>query len=173
MLGARARCARRRVLRHRRRAGRLPRLRRRGCWRRRASRRRSRSLPAPVARLVAGAGERAWRLLPLPGQPPLTRLAYWLSALETTIDITRARTELGYEPVRTIDERIAGARQVKIAIGADHGGFDLKEHVRARLERAGHEVVDVGTHSRRVRRLPGLRRGRRRGSSPPARPSAR
>jgi nucleoside-diphosphate-sugar epimerase len=44
------------------------------------------------------------RLLPLRGRPPLTRLAVWLSALETTIDITRARTELGYTPVRTIDE---------------------------------------------------------------------
>ncbi len=63
-----------------------------------------RSLPAPVARAVATVGETAWRLLPLPGRPPLTRLAVWVSALETTIDITRARTELGYEPVRTIDQ---------------------------------------------------------------------
>lgn len=64
----------------------------------------NRSLPAPLARFVAGAGERAWGLLPLPGRPPLTRLAYWLSALETTIDITRARAELGYEPVITIEK---------------------------------------------------------------------
>jgi nucleoside-diphosphate-sugar epimerase len=63
-----------------------------------------RSVPAGVARLVAAASETAWRLLPLPGRPPLTRFAVWVSALETTIDITRARTELGYEPVRTIDE---------------------------------------------------------------------
>jgi nucleoside-diphosphate-sugar epimerase len=63
-----------------------------------------RSLPAGVARAVAATGETAWRLLPLPGRPPLTRLAVWVSALETTIDITRARTELGYEPVRTIDQ---------------------------------------------------------------------
>jgi nucleoside-diphosphate-sugar epimerase len=63
-----------------------------------------RSIPAPVANAVATVGETAWRLLALPGRPPLTRLAVWLSALETTIDITRARTELGYTPVRTIDE---------------------------------------------------------------------
>ena len=63
-----------------------------------------RSLPRGLARTVAGAGERLWSLLPLPGQPPVTRLAYWLSALETTIDISRARSELGYEPVKTIDE---------------------------------------------------------------------
>ena len=70
-----------------------------------------RSIPAPVANAVATVGERAWRLLPLPGRPPLTRLAVWLSALETTIDITRARTELGYAPVRTIDEGLEELRQ--------------------------------------------------------------
>jgi nucleoside-diphosphate-sugar epimerase len=70
-----------------------------------------RSLPAPVARAVATVGETAWRLLPLPGRPPLTRLAVWLSALEATIDITRARTELGYAPVRTIDEGLEELRQ--------------------------------------------------------------
>jgi nucleoside-diphosphate-sugar epimerase len=68
----------------------------------------SRSLPKPVARLVAGAGETAWKLFPLRKQPPLTRLAYWLSALETTIDISRARTELEYEPVTTIDDGMRG-----------------------------------------------------------------
>jgi nucleoside-diphosphate-sugar epimerase len=70
-----------------------------------------RSVPAPVANAVATVGETAWRLLPLPGRPPLTRLAVWLSALETTIDITRARTELGYAPVRTIDEGLEELRQ--------------------------------------------------------------
>jgi nucleoside-diphosphate-sugar epimerase len=70
-----------------------------------------RSIPAPVANAVATVGETAWRLLPLPGRPPLTRLAVWLSALEATIDITRARTELGYAPVRTIDEGLEELRQ--------------------------------------------------------------
>jgi nucleoside-diphosphate-sugar epimerase len=64
----------------------------------------NRSLPVGVARAAAAAGETAWRVLPLPGRPPVTRFAVWVSALETTIDITRARTELGYEPVRTIDQ---------------------------------------------------------------------
>lgn len=36
---------------------------------------------------------------------------------------------------------------MKIAIGADHGGYELKQHVRAALEAAGHEVIDVGTDS--------------------------
>jgi nucleoside-diphosphate-sugar epimerase len=63
-----------------------------------------RSLPVGVARAAAAVGETAWRVLPLPGRPPVTRFAVWVSSLETTIDITRARTELGYEPVRTIDQ---------------------------------------------------------------------
>jgi nucleoside-diphosphate-sugar epimerase len=71
----------------------------------------TRSLPAPVASAVATVGETAWRLLPLPGRPPVTRLAYWLSAMEATIDITRARTELGYAPVRTLDEGLEELRQ--------------------------------------------------------------
>jgi ribose 5-phosphate isomerase B len=35
---------------------------------------------------------------------------------------------------------------MKIVIGADHAGFELKEKLRAELERAGHELVDVGAH---------------------------
>lgn len=35
----------------------------------------------------------------------------------------------------------------KIAIGADHGGYPLKERIAFRLKEAGWEVVDVGTHS--------------------------
>ena len=70
----------------------------------------NRSLPLGAARAAAAAGETAWRVLPLPGRPPVTRFGVWVSALETTIDITRARTELGYEPVTTIDEGLEGLR---------------------------------------------------------------
>jgi nucleoside-diphosphate-sugar epimerase len=63
-----------------------------------------RSVPAGVASAAAAAAEAAWRVLPLPGRPPLTRFAVWVSALETTIDITRARNELGYAPIKTIDQ---------------------------------------------------------------------
>jgi nucleoside-diphosphate-sugar epimerase len=63
-----------------------------------------RTLPRSVAGALAAAGEAAWRALRLPGQPPLTRLGYWLASQECTIDISRARAELGYAPVRTIDD---------------------------------------------------------------------
>jgi ribose 5-phosphate isomerase B len=35
---------------------------------------------------------------------------------------------------------------MKIAIGADHGGFPLNERVIEELRGAGHEVEDFGTH---------------------------
>jgi ribose 5-phosphate isomerase B len=34
-----------------------------------------------------------------------------------------------------------------IAIGSDHAGYHLKEHVKHVLEAAGHEIVDVGTET--------------------------
>ncbi|MEE8339959.1 MAG: deoxyribose-phosphate aldolase [Xanthomonadales bacterium] len=38
----------------------------------------------------------------------------------------------------------------RIALGADHGGFDLKALLAAHLRKAGHQVEDVGTSSREV-----------------------
>jgi ribose 5-phosphate isomerase B len=35
----------------------------------------------------------------------------------------------------------------KIAIGADHAGFQLKEVIKKHLENAGHALTDHGTHS--------------------------
>src|SRR5688500_8416839 len=36
---------------------------------------------------------------------------------------------------------------MRIAIGADHAGFALKQHLVATLARLGHQVDDRGTHS--------------------------
>jgi len=36
---------------------------------------------------------------------------------------------------------------MRIAVGSDHAGFELKELMRRLLDGAGHEVVDVGTDS--------------------------
>jgi nucleoside-diphosphate-sugar epimerase len=69
-----------------------------------------RNTPAPIARLAAGASEAIWRTLGLKGSPPVTRLAYWLSAQECTIDVSRARSELGYEPVISREEGLARLR---------------------------------------------------------------
>ena len=34
----------------------------------------------------------------------------------------------------------------RIAIGSDHGGFLLKEKIKAALKRSGYRIEDVGTH---------------------------
>ena len=39
---------------------------------------------------------------------------------------------------------------MRIAVGSDHAGFHLKEHVKAALAAQGHDVVDVGTGSSRA-----------------------
>lgn len=36
---------------------------------------------------------------------------------------------------------------MKVAIGSDHAGYDLKERLKRELKALGHEVVDVGTDS--------------------------
>jgi nucleoside-diphosphate-sugar epimerase len=74
----------------------------------------TRNIPTLAAHALAVAGETAWRTLPLPGRPPLTRFALWVSAQECTIRIDKAREQLGYEPVRSraegLEELRAGFR---------------------------------------------------------------
>jgi ribose 5-phosphate isomerase B len=35
----------------------------------------------------------------------------------------------------------------RVAIGSDHAGFELKQHLVGVLRGQGHEVIDLGTHS--------------------------
>lgn len=35
---------------------------------------------------------------------------------------------------------------MKISLGADHGGFGLKETIKAHLEEKGHEIIDCGAY---------------------------
>jgi len=71
--------------------------------------------PRAMVAALAAAGETAWRVLPLPGEPPVTRFAYWVAALETTIDISKARSELGYAPVKSIDDGMEELRREEAA----------------------------------------------------------
>ncbi|MBN2565526.1 MAG: ribose 5-phosphate isomerase B [Candidatus Eisenbacteria bacterium] len=36
---------------------------------------------------------------------------------------------------------------MKVAVGADHAGFEMKEAIKSHLKAAGHEVLDFGTDS--------------------------
>jgi nucleoside-diphosphate-sugar epimerase len=68
------------------------------------------NVPPWVVRTLATVAETAWRALPLPGAPPVTRFAVWVASLDCTIDISKARAELGYEPVKTRAEGLAELR---------------------------------------------------------------
>jgi nucleoside-diphosphate-sugar epimerase len=72
----------------------------------------TRSVSATVAGPLAAAAESTWRLLHLGGEPPLTRFAVWISSQECTINISKARSELGYEPIK---EREAGLAELAAA----------------------------------------------------------
>ncbi|HEY7456863.1 MAG TPA: NAD-dependent epimerase/dehydratase family protein [Solirubrobacterales bacterium] len=66
-----------------------------------------RSLPGWTAAPLAKVAEAAWRLLPLKGDPPMTSFRSWLLTQECTIDISKARTELGYFPLVSHDQGLA------------------------------------------------------------------
>ncbi|MCW3028601.1 MAG: hypothetical protein JWN81_1812 [Solirubrobacterales bacterium] len=70
----------------------------------------SRSIPAWAGSALASAGEASWRVLPLPGRPPLTRFTYWVTSQECTIRIDKAREQLGYAPVKSIADGLAELR---------------------------------------------------------------
>jgi nucleoside-diphosphate-sugar epimerase len=69
-----------------------------------------RSVPLGLAKVIASVSDRAWKLLRRPGQPPLTPFIVWVSALQCTININKARAELGYEPVRSHEDGFAELR---------------------------------------------------------------
>ena len=77
-----------------------------------------RSVPRWLLSGVARVAERAWRTLPLPGEPPVTRTFVALSGQEMTVDDTRAREELGYAPVLTRDEGLS-------QLGEEPGGGEM------------------------------------------------
>ncbi len=69
-----------------------------------------RSLPAWTATPLARISEAAWKFLPLGGAPPMTNFRSWILTQECTIDISKARRELGYEPVVSHEQGLAGLR---------------------------------------------------------------
>lgn len=66
-----------------------------------------RSVPRWAAWAVAGGLESAWRVLPLRGEPPLTRTSLALGGQQMTVDDGKARRELGYEPTISRQDGLA------------------------------------------------------------------
>jgi nucleoside-diphosphate-sugar epimerase len=71
-------------------------------------------LPLWAGKAIARGSELAWRWLPLPGEPPVARFAVWASALEATIDDTKAREQLGYKPVMTRDHGLTALQAAAV-----------------------------------------------------------
>ncbi|WP_126976629.1 NAD-dependent epimerase/dehydratase family protein [Frigidibacter oleivorans] len=89
-----------------------------------------RAVPFGMAWTLAGIMGMAWRLLRLRGEPPITRQMLRLIGKDFTLDISRARTELGYAPILTPEagfremERAATGREAD-ATASRHGATHL------------------------------------------------
>ena len=66
-----------------------------------------RSVPYGLTRTAASVLERGWRALHVKGEPPISTAAVALGAHEVTVNDSRARRELKYEPLVSVDEGIA------------------------------------------------------------------
>jgi nucleoside-diphosphate-sugar epimerase len=64
----------------------------------------SRSMPSRLARPLAVVVEGLWRLLRIQGPPPMSRFAIDMMSSTLTIRDERARIELGYKPILTVEE---------------------------------------------------------------------
>ncbi|MFQ5745946.1 MAG: ribose 5-phosphate isomerase B [Gemmatimonadota bacterium] len=72
---------------------------------------------------------------------PLARQA----AMERRIRLAEAPPETA-SAVRGAEAAAGPADRETVALGADHGGFELKERIRRQLEEEGYGVLDCGTH---------------------------
>lgn len=69
-------------------------------------------VPRWLAAAAARTAELAWSWLPLPGRPAITRTALKLIGEEVTVSDARARAELGYKNVISVDEGLAELREI-------------------------------------------------------------
>lgn len=65
------------------------------------------SAPLPVAWTMARVLEWVWRRFRRPGEPPITRQMLRLIGQDFTVDITKARRDLGYSPVVSWEQGLA------------------------------------------------------------------
>ena len=63
-------------------------------------------VPGWLARAIAFVSETAWRILPLPGRPPLTRFVANIMSRDCILVDAKARADMGYSPPFTLDQGI-------------------------------------------------------------------
>lgn len=88
-----------------------------------------RAVPFGVAWTMAGVMGTAWRLLRLRGEPPITRQMLRLIGKDFTVDISRARTDLGYAPVLSPEDgfrRMAQPAYRSSAAATRHGTTKMR-----------------------------------------------
>lgn len=73
----------------------------------------SRSVPGWLARPLAAFVEGIWRLFRIRRPPPLTRFAAAMMSRSVTVRTDRARAELGYQPVVSFADGLAGMTSVE------------------------------------------------------------
>ncbi len=71
------------------------------------------TVPFSVAWFMARLMELVWRGLSLKGEPPLTRQMLRLIGMPFTLDISRAKRDLGYLPIVTWRQGIAAMREAR------------------------------------------------------------
>jgi len=69
-----------------------------------------RSVPGWLADALATVSETAWRTLPLKGEPPLTRFGAMIMSRDSVLKDDKARRELGYAPVISVEDGLAQLR---------------------------------------------------------------
>lgn len=70
------------------------------------------SVPGWLPGLIGGVSESAWRTFGLKGEPPLTRFSAMIMSRDCILKDDKARAELGYRPVISVEEgmrQLAGA----------------------------------------------------------------
>ncbi len=66
-----------------------------------------RSVPGWVADALGAACETAWRVMPLAGEPPLTRFSAMIMSRDSVLKDDKARAELGYAPIISVEAGLA------------------------------------------------------------------
>ena len=69
------------------------------------------SVPLPVAWMLARVMEWVWHSFRRPGEPPITRQMLRLIGQPFTVDIAKARRDLGYSPAVTWEQGLAAMQQ--------------------------------------------------------------
>jgi hypothetical protein len=66
------------------------------------------SIPSGMADFVGAASEWSWRTFNLKGEPPLTRFAAMIMSRDAVLNDAKARRELGYAPVISVEDGMRG-----------------------------------------------------------------